>query len=116
MQPHEVAIPIIFFLTIGVIILVALLIRHKERVTMMEKGMTSEDIKALYTRNTQRDPLNSLKWGIIFVLGGVAVMFGNFLVERFNVEPPIIIGMVCLFVGVGLVLFYSIASKKLNQQ
>ena len=116
MQPHEVAIPIIMFLTIGTVILVALINRHRERMAMVEKGMSSDDIKALYTRNIQRDPLNSLKWGILFVLGGVAVMFGNFLVERFNVEPPVIIGMVCLFVGVGLVLFYSIASKKMNQQ
>ena len=115
MGPGEAAVPIILFLTVGVVIWTALLNRHKERITMIEKGMSSDDIKALYARNIQRDPLSSLKWGIIFVLGGVAVMFGNFLVERFHVEPPIIVGMVCLFVGVGLVLFYSIASKKLNQ-
>ena len=116
MQPHEVAIPIIFFLTIGAVILTWVVNRHRERMAMVEKGMTSDDIKALYNKSVQRDPLNSLKWGILFVLGGVAVMFGTFLVERFDVQPPVVIGMVCLFVGVGLVLFYSIASKKTGQQ
>ena len=116
MAPHEVAIPIILFLTIGMVIIVALINRHRERMSMVEKGMSANDIKALYARKMQMDPLNSLKWGILFVLGGVAVMFGNFLVERFNVQPPVIVGMVCLFVGVGLVLFYSIASKKVERE
>jgi|ERR1041385_2145176 Na+/melibiose symporter-like transporter len=116
MQPHEVMIPIILFLTIGAIFLMWIISRHRERMVMVEKGMSSEDIKALYSKTVQRDPLSSLKWGILFVLGGVAVMFGNFLVERFNVQPPVVIGMVCLFVGIGLVLFYTIASKKMGQK
>ena len=115
-MPHEVAVPVMFFLVVGAIILIWLIVKHRERMTMVEKGLSTEEIKAMYARDVKRDPLSSLKWGILFVLGGVAVMLGNFLVQRYDVEPGIIIGMVTLFVGVGLVVFYTIAAKKVDQQ
>ena len=115
MAPHEVAVPIMFAICVATIIIIALVARHRERLTMVEKGMSSEDIKALYSREIRRDPLSSLKWGMLFVFGGIAVLFGNFLVERYDVHPPVILGLVILFVGLALVIFYTFAKKKMKQ-
>lgn len=115
MSGEEVLVPLAFFIFLGAVIIAHVTARHKERMAMVEKGMSSEDIKALYVRQINHDPLSSLKWGILFVLAGIAVMLGNFLHEHYNVDDGAIIGLVCLFVGIGLVLFYSIASKKMNQ-
>ncbi len=115
MQPHEVAIPIMFFIVLGTIWVVWLFARHRERMTMVEKGMSSEDMKALYAKQIHHDPLSSLKWGLLFVLAGVAIMLGNFLHYHYGVDEGAIVGMVILFVGIGLVAFYSIAAKKMNQ-
>ena len=112
MNGPEILIPITFFCALVAVLIMYISTRHKERMAMVEKGLNSDDIKALYARDIRHDPLSSLKWGILFVLGGFAVLIGNFLVEKYNAQPPIIIGLVCLFVGVGLVLFYTIASKK----
>ena len=109
-------IPIFFFACTATVWIVWLLVRHRERINMVEKGMSSEDIKALYSRQIYRDPLSSLKWGMLFVFGGVAVLFGNFLVERYDVQPPVILGMVILFVGIALVLFYTLAAKRPKQE
>jgi hypothetical protein len=79
---------------------------------MIEKGLSSDEIKAMYSRDVRRDPLSSLKWGILLVLAGMALMLGVFLRERYFVDEGVIIGMICLFVGIGLVIFYGIASKK----
>ena len=81
---------------------------------MIEKGLSSEEIKAMYTRDVSRDPLSSLKWGLLFVLAGMALLLGNFLHEHYLVEEGVMVGLVCLFVGIGLVIFYSIASKKVK--
>ncbi len=85
-------------------------------ITMIEKGLSDDAMKALYSKKEwRRDPLSSLKWGLLFLLAGIAILLGNFLHVHFNLEEGAIIGLVCLFVGIGLVIFYSIASKKLSQ-
>ncbi len=115
MGAEEVLIPITMFLSVAAVFIIWIVTRHRERVTMIEKGLTNDEIKAMYHREIKRDPLASLKWGILFVLAGVAIVLGNFLHAQYNTDEGVIIGLLCLFVGIGLVLFYSIASKKLNQ-
>ena len=92
----------------------ALSSRNRERMAMIEKGLSSDEIKAMYARDVKRDPLQSLKWGILFVLGGVALMLGNYLHDAYNVDEGVVVGMVILFVGIGLVAFYGIAAKRIT--
>jgi len=115
MRPEEVMIPITMFMSLAAVLIIWIITRHRERVSMIEKGLTSEEIKAMYHREIKRDPLASLKWGLMAVLAGAAILVGNYLHVQFNVDEGAIFGLVLLFVGIGLVLFYSIASKKLNQ-
>lgn len=110
-----IAIPVITVIVTAIVFIVYLTTRHKERLSMIAKGLGSEEIKAMYARDGNRSPLNSLKWGILFVLGGIAIMLGNFLHTTYYVDEGIIVGMVCLFVGIGLVWFYGIAAKKNSQ-
>ena len=108
--------PLTLIAVVGAVLTVAIVGKHRERMAMLEKGLSSDEIKAMYTRDIRRDPLNSMKWGILFVCAGLAVILGYFLVERYQAQPPLIIGLVCLFVGGGLVLFYSFASRKIKQE
>ncbi len=113
MLPHEVAIPIVFFLTIAAIWGAIILARHKERMTMIEKGLKAEDIKSLYERQTLRvNPLSSLKWGMVLVCIGIAIILGIWLRDNYVFNDGIIPGLIAAFGGVGLVLFYFIAGKK----
>ena len=110
-------IPIILFLSIAAVLIVWLTTRHRERITMVEKGLSSEDIKAMYARDVKRDPLRSLKWGILFVFAGVAIVFGHILNNYMHVDGDgIIVGMVAVFLGAALLLYYNIASKKSKEQ
>lgn len=114
MEP--ILIPITLFLSTAAVLIVWLTLRHRERIAMVEKGLSSEEIKAIYTRNIKRDPLTSLKWGILFVFGGVAAVVGSIMHDYLHIdEGGAIIGMVAIFVGAGLLLFYRIASKKTSQ-
>jgi hypothetical protein len=114
MNQDVLIVPVVFF-SIILPIIIWLVVRHRERITMIEKGLSSEEIKAIFSRNPIKftlDRLSSLKWGILFVLSGLAIMLGVFLHQKYYVDEGIIFGMVTLFVGVGLILFYSIAIKK----
>lgn len=113
MHATEVLIPIVFFLTMGAIWGSFILTRHRERINMIEKGLKAEEIKSLYERQTMKaNPLFSLKWGMVLICIGIAIMLGIWLRENYIFNDGIIPGMIATFGGVGLVLFYFIASKK----
>ena len=115
MQPHEVIVPIVFFLTIGGIWWFILQTRHRERMTMLEKGLKPEDMKAMYERGTWRvNPLSSLKWGMIFSSVGVAALIGMYLHANYFVEEGIYPALMCLFGGLSLIAFYLFANKKVQ--
>ena len=113
MHVSEVLIPIVFFLTMGAVWGAIILTRHRERINMIEKGLKADDIKSLYERQTMKmSPLFSLKWGMVLICVGVAIMLGIWLRENYIFNDGIIPGLIATFGGVGLVLFYFIASKK----
>jgi hypothetical protein len=115
MSFFEVFIPIIFFLVVGAVIASAIVTRHKERMTMLDKGMKAEDVKYLFERGMKpHNPLGSLKWGIVFVAIGLAVIIGMWLRESFYIDEGIYPALICLFGGIGLITFYSLARKKAN--
>ena len=103
---------IFFFTTVVVIVGSAIISRHRERMGMIEKGMKAEDMKALYGGGFRgMQPLTSLKWGIIFVAIGLAVLLGLLLHSWYNVEGGIYPGLIAVFGGAGLILFYVLAKR-----
>ena len=112
-----ILVPIILFLTTGGVLGFMLLTRHKERMSLIEKGLRPEEIKAMYERGASRppNPLTSLKWGIILLCIGIAIVIGMYLHATYNVEGGIFPGLIALFGGLGLILYYLIANKKLSQ-
>jgi hypothetical protein len=116
MAPHEVVIPIVFFCTIALIWGGVILARHKERMTMIEKGLKAEDIKSLYQKGTLRtNPLSSLKWGIIFLAIGIAALVGMWLHNAYYVDESVIPGLMAVFGGIGLIAFYFLANKRVQE-
>jgi hypothetical protein len=110
------AIALIFFFTSVVVIVGGMILtRHKERLTIIEKGLQTEEIKALYMRGAWKtSPLSSLKWGMLCVAFGLAIIVGMWLKATLMVETWTIAGLVALFAGVALLVFYSIASRKVG--
>jgi Domain of unknown function (DUF6249) len=115
MSGGEVVVPIFFFITVGVIWGAYVLTRHKERLQMIEKGLKADEIKSLYARAAGKvNPLTSLKWGMIFVGIGVAVLLGVWLHAAFYVQEGVFPGLIALFGGAGLIVFYVIARRKVS--
>jgi len=113
MDQMEIYIPIVLFISTAAVIIMHIASRHRERLTMIEKGMSSEDIKTLFARGQFRtNPLGVLKWGILFVFVGTATLLGNYLDAVYGIRDGAMIGLITLFAGLGLVVYYSIAAKK----
>lgn len=115
MQEEGLLVPIILFIVIGTVLTILITTRHRERIAMVEKGMSSDEIKAMISKPERvRDPLSSLKWGILFVMAGCAILLGIFLQERYMVQEGATVGLICLFLGIGLVVFYGMAARRLK--
>jgi hypothetical protein len=113
MNPTEIIVPIAFFIAVVAIWGGIILTRHKERITIIEKGMDPADMKALYERHWKTaNPLSSLKWGILLLCVGLGVLIGIWLRDQFFFNDGVIPGLMAVLGGAGLVLFYFVASKK----
>jgi uncharacterized membrane protein YkgB len=113
MNPAEVLVPLTFFVSMALILGYSLSQRHKERMAMIEKGVSADQLKPK-TRSwfLAPSPLSSLKWGIIIIAVGLGILIGNFLREVYRVDDSVVAGMIFLLAGIALIIFYFIAAKK----
>ena len=113
MKGPEFLVPIFFFLAVASVWAVHLLTRHRERTMMIEKGMQSAEIKAMFDRRWfAANPLGSLKWGMLFVAVGLAALVGIWLHSNYYLNEGVIPGMMAVFGGAALILYYYIVRNK----
>jgi hypothetical protein len=112
-MPVGPAIVSIFFFSCIVVIWGGMILaRHKERMTMIEKGLKAEDIKGLYERGLrQSNPRRALMWGIVFTAVGLAALVGLALASWYHLDEGVMFALMALFCGLGLIVFYTIAGK-----
>lgn len=91
--------------------------RHKEHMAMIEKGLKPADYKGLaFSLGTKADPLGSLKWGLLAVFIGLGFFTGLAMHEFAKLQRSFSFALMLIFGGVGLIVFYFIASKKMKEQ
>ncbi len=79
MGSEVIVVPIIFFTTAAVIISYFYL-RYRERSTIIEKGLTPEQMLALYDK--KRDPYLMLKIGVVIFFFGLGLGLGMLIEEN----------------------------------
>jgi len=110
----DIVVPVFFFLAVAVVWGAYILTRHKERLAIIEKGLKTEEISALFARPSFKfGPLSSLKWGLVLGLIGIAVLIALYLEQTYGVSGGVYPAFISLFAGIGLVIFYMIARKKI---
>ena len=114
---EEILIPIFLFGGIAAVLWKFFDTRHKERMTIIEKGMVTEDLKYLYAGTIFRtNPYSSLKYGMLAAFIGVGILVSAFLTQIFYLhEEQITAGIIFLFGGMGLIAFYTIAKKRMTE-
>lgn len=86
-----------------------LLVRRKERLLLIEKGMNSPELKS------DLPTFSALKFGLFLIGLGIGVLVGNILVTTTNLEAEVAyFSMIFLFGGIALVLHHFV-DKKQNQ-
>jgi len=102
---------IVMFLVIPFIVKVVS--DNKIRQKLIEKGLVDENIKHLFPSKPKDQISASLKWGMVLIAVGLAVFVGQMAPS--DLVEEVTIGCMLVFGGLALVIYYVIASKKLNK-
>jgi len=103
-----VFIPIIITLVIGAVLMVHFYLRSKEKQMLIEKGLSSEDIKKFFEE--KHDGLGLMKVGIISIFFGLGLGFGMML-EDVTFKDYWIPFFIFVGTGIGFVLANVLTDK-----
>lgn len=101
---------IVVFPTIALVIKWFLEYRLRQR--LIEKGMLDEKVGFLNLASLGQSFGSSLKWGMVLVLVGVAILF----IQMYDVSDEAILGLILIAAGAGLLLYYVFADRLLKRQ
>ena len=105
----------IIFGSVGLIVWKYLDSRHRERMTMIEKGVNPTDFKGMSLRDVFRlNPLSSLKWGLLAMFVGIGLLVATYLDRTLYWHESVYPASMLIFGGLALIIFYQIATRKLQ--
>jgi hypothetical protein len=89
------------------VLYVLLMTRYKERMSLMERGMTPKEFN-----NKNAIQSATLRFGLLLIGISMGIMLGNFVAEHFDVpRQGAFIAMMFLFGGISLVISYLIEKR-----
>lgn len=100
----------------GALIFWYLYIKHKERTKLMDMGLTPQEARDYFREKERRpkNPLSSLKWGILLSMIGIGLFFG-ILLDEAGFKDSLSGVMVLLFGGLGFIIYYFVANSKIKK-
>ena len=104
--------PVGSFIVMGFIVKIILDYRIKRR--LIDKGALDENVKFLFYNRLEQYTPTSLKWGLILIGLGLAVVVGDMFPYNYD-RGEITFSLMLLFAGIGLLIYYFIANKKMNE-
>ena len=117
---QEIIVPIFGMLfAIGLPLLIAfwaIYTKHRERMRLIEKGLTPEEAKRYFSSPEvkHKNPYGALKFGIILLFLGMGIFLANILEEVYDFGDGVTFGLIILSLGLGFVVYFIIARTKEN--
>jgi len=112
MHNMEFIIPIFLFYIIYLII--KTLSDNRLRQKLIDKGVVDENAKYLFVKNTEMQPMPSLKWGIVLIAIGIALFVNSMF--PLLMEGPASFGFVAILAGLAFIVYYFIAKSQKNAE
>lgn len=108
MEAVALVVPIVFTITLALLIGVWRKFQNQERLAMIEKGMVLPQKQA-----TRVDPAGILTAGFLFVGAGIGLVFAQFASSNFPEDEAVALyfGLILIFGGLGLLASYYIQYK-----
>lgn len=100
----------------GILIFWGIQSKHQERMRLIEKGLSAEEMKAYFSESSRRiySPYRTLKWGIILGFLGLGFFIAKILENAYDIEDDITAAILLVAGGAGFLLYYFIVRNKVN--
>lgn len=80
---------------------------------MIEKGFVNEETQAIFKTHISDSKHSSLKWGLLALFAGVALILMDYLEVRSDSTLPY--GLLAVSLSLGFLVYYFIIKKDLNK-
>jgi len=77
---------------------------------MIEKGYVNEDTQAIFKRHADENKYSALKWGLIILFGGLALIIMEFIPTRS--ESPLPYGLLAFSISLGFLIYYFVVKNE----
>lgn len=96
----------------GAIVFWVLYIRHKERMRLIEKGLTPQEYFSSNDVKNLKPTYSYLKFGLLLGSLGIGIAIASIVEEIYEVSEGIQWGIILFFLGAGFLLYYLIVNAK----
>jgi hypothetical protein len=95
----------------SIVLVIKILSDNRIRQKAAEKGLSKEDFQHLFAKESEQflSGLNALKWGMVLVGIGLAVIAGRFV--SYDVRDEVTFGLVFVMAGVAFIIYYAIYKR-----
>ena len=80
---------------------------------MIEKGYVNDDTQAIFKTHASDNRFGALKWGLLALFGGVALILMEYLDVRSNSTLPY--GILAVALSLGFLVYYVIVKKEITK-
>jgi hypothetical protein len=108
---NEVLVPLVVFVS-GVFI-VKIISDNRLRRFLAQQGQINDNLKYLYADRLEARVPSSLKWGMVLVALGLAILIGR---TAFNDDEVLMMSLMFIFGGVALIAYYIFATRLIKKQ
>ncbi|UCE23548.1 MAG: hypothetical protein JSU74_09620 [Candidatus Zixiibacteriota bacterium] len=81
---------------------------------LINKGLVDENVKYLFKKNTDLQPVTNVKWGLVLVGLGLALLIKQFY--PYYMRDESVLGLMFLFAGIAFLIYYWVAKGKIAEQ
>lgn len=109
---REVLMPIAILGTLGgsIFFFTKIMTDYILKKKMIDKGFVNEDTQAIFKKHVDENKYSALKWGLIILFGGLALMIMEFIPT--SPESPLPYGMLAFFISLGFLIYYFVMKKE----
>ena len=107
---HIALLLVILGITSAIVIIILSILNHRIKMRMIKDGHVDDNSIKILSQQNNGFKLDTLKWGIILLFGGIGLIILEYVPYNYNSPLPFGIETVCL--AVGFLVYYFIASRK----
>ena len=96
----------------GLVAMIKVITDAITRNRLISKGIVDEKVKHLFATSTQLQRLSSLKWGLVLIGIGLALLIGQLAEDYISDQSTF--GLMFIFAGIAFFIYYGVARKHLN--